>query len=94
MTLAETSTGQPETVVLKAARIVEDTIQPMYQLFFTYRADQRAWSCEFERQSFRGVWSYVVHGDEMAGTATLLPSLKVVRNVAVKRVPKEQVTAP
>ena len=84
---------RPQTVGLKAARVIDDSVQPMYELYFTYRPDTRDWSCEFTRPNFRGVWTYVVHGDDMTGTATLSPSLKVVRNVAVKRVAKEQVIA-
>jgi len=85
--------NQPATVTLKAARIVEDSVQPMYSLYFTYRPDNGNWTSEFERPSFRGVWAYVVHGDEMTGTATVLPGMTIVRNVAAKRVSKEQVTA-
>ena len=83
--------SQPATVALKAARVVDDSVQPMYQLYFTYRPDNRSWTSEFTRPKFRGVWAYVVHGDEMTGTATVLPSLKLVRNDTVKRVPKDPV---
>lgn len=84
--------GQPQTVRLKAARIVDDTMQPTYELYFTYRPDTGTWSSKFDRPSFRGVWSYVVHGDDMNGTATMMPSTKVVRTVTVKRVAEERVT--
>jgi len=82
---------QPATVALKAARVVDDFVQPMYSLYFTYQPEQDRWTCEFTRPRFRGVWAYVVHGDEMTGTAAMLPSLTIVRNVAAKRVPKDQV---
>ena len=85
---------QPATVALKAARVVDETVQPLYWLYFTYRPETKSWTCAFERPSFRGVWSYVVHGDEMTGTATLMPSGTVVRNAAAKRAPKEQAAAP
>jgi hypothetical protein len=85
--------GRPDTVTLKAARIVNDRLEPMYELFFTYRPEKSEWSSEFTRPSFRGVWSYAVHGDVMTGRATLLPSEKVVRNVSVKRVPKDEAIA-
>ena len=84
---------QPATVAMKAARIVDGTVQPTYALYFTYRPEEGRWTSEFERPSFRGVWAYAVHDGEMKGTATLLPSLTVVRNVAAKRVPKDQVLA-
>lgn len=83
---------QPATVVLKAAKFVDDAVVPMYTLYFTYRPDSHEWACEFTRPSFTGVWAYDVHGDEMTGTATIVPSGKVVRNVTAKRSSKEQVT--
>jgi hypothetical protein len=82
---------QPTTVSLKAARIVDDFVQPAYALYFTYRPDRRNWTSEFERPSHRGVWSFAVDGDTMTGTATLLPSMKIVRNVVVKRTTKDRV---
>lgn len=82
--------SRPDTITLKAARIINDRLEPMYELYFTYRPEKSEWSCEFTRPSFSGVWSYVIHGDAMTGTATLLPSLKVVRNVTAKRVPKDE----
>lgn len=84
---------QPATVVLKAGKVVGATVQPMYSLYFTYRPDEGRWTCEFERPRFRGVWAYVVHGDEMTGTAAMLPSLTIVRNVVAKRTSKDQVLA-
>jgi len=86
--------GQPATVALKAERVVDLSLQPMYSLYFTYRPEQGNWTCEFTRPRFNGVWAYVVHGDELTGTATLVPSGTVVRNVTAKRVPKEPVAAP
>lgn len=85
--------GQPQTVKLKAARVVDEALLPMYELFFSYRADANAWSCEFERPRMRGVWWYVVHGDEMTGTAKVLPAGKIVRNVSVKRAPPDPTIA-
>jgi hypothetical protein len=84
---------QPGTVGMKAGRVIDDAVIPMYELYFTFRPETKRWSSEFTRPSFRGEWSYAVHGDEMTGTATLLPDQKIVRNVTVKRVPKEQVIA-
>ena len=84
---------QPQTVGLKAARIIDESVQPMYELFFTYRPETGSWLSEFTRPKFRGLWTYVVHGDELTGTATLLPSLTVVRSVSAKREPQEPVAA-
>jgi hypothetical protein len=84
---------QPATVSLKAGRIVDNTVRPMYSLYVTFRPDQGRWTSAFERPQVRGIWSYVVRGDDMTGTATVLPSLTIVRNVAAKRVSRDQVLA-
>ena len=84
--------NQPATVTLKAARLANDMLRPMYELDFTYRHDTATWSCAFERPTFSGVWAYAVHGDDMTGTATLVPSMTVVRNVSARRVPPEDVS--
>ena len=84
---------QPATVSLKAGRIVDNTVRPMYSLYVTFRPDQGHWTSEFARPRVRGIWAYVIHGDDMTGTATVLPGQTIVRNVEAKRVPKDQVLA-
>jgi len=86
--------GQPATVALKAARMVGESEQAMYALYFTYRPESGSWTSEFERPRFKGVWAYVVHGDDMTGTATLVPSGKIVRNVSATREPPGDAAAP
>lgn len=86
--------GQPATVGLKAARIVDGTLRRAYDLYFTYRPDAGEWTSEFDRDTSRGVWTYVVSGDSMTGTAMLLSGRKIVRNVTAKRMAKEQALAP
>jgi len=85
---------QPATVALKAARIVDGTMRRTFNLDFTYRPDPGNWTCEFDRDTSRGLWTYVVAGDGLTGTAMLLPERKVVRNVTAKRTTKDQVLAP
>lgn len=85
---------QPTTVSLKAAKIIDNHVQPMYAIYFNYRPDERRWASEFTRGKTHGLWSYVVHGDELTGTLVLLPELTVVRNVTAKRVAPDKVLAP
>ena len=85
--------SQPATVALKAARIVDGTMLRTYDLYFTYRPDTGDWTCEFDRQKSRAVWTYVVAGDGLTGTAKLLPELKIVRSVTAKRTAKDQILA-
>jgi hypothetical protein len=84
---------QPATVTLKAARIVDGTLQITFSIYVTYRPEEHRWTSEFEGPRARGIWTYVVHGDEMAGNVALLPELTVVRNLTAKRVTRDQVLA-
>jgi hypothetical protein len=86
--------GQPATVELKAARVIDSTVRPEYWLYVTYRPEEGRWTSQVERPQVRGIWAYTIHGDEMTGIATVLPSLTVVRNVQARRVSKDQVLAP
>jgi len=83
--------SQAATVALKAARVVDGTLLRTYDLYFTYRPEERRWTSEFKQAQVRAVWDYVVSGDGMAGTASLLPDLTVVRSVTAKRTLKEHV---
>ena len=85
---------KPATVALKAARIVDGTLVRAFDLYFAYRPDSHDWTCEFDRDTSRGVWTYVIAGDGLTGTATLLPDRTIVRNVTAKRTAKDQVLAP
>ena len=82
---------QLATVSLKAARIVDDYIQPMYALYFTYRPDTGQWTSEFKRPAHSGVWALTIDGDKLTGTATLLPETKIVRNVVATRTTQDRV---
>ena len=82
---------QPATVTLKAARIVDGTLQRTYDLYFTFRPEKRKWTCEFTHAKTRAVWEYAIQGDGLTGAAMLLPDLTVVRNVTAKRTSKDQV---
>lgn len=86
--------SQPATVALKAARVVDGTVLPTYDLYFTYRPDKRNWTCEFQQGKVRAVWAYIVAGDGLTGTAMLLPALTIVRNVTAVRTRRDQVLAP
>ena len=85
---------QPDTVALKAAKIVGGTVRRTFDLYFKYRPERGDWACEFDRQASLGIWAFVVAGDGLTGTATLLPEGKTVRNVRAKRTTKDQVLAP
>lgn len=85
--------SRPAAVTLKAARIVDGVLVRSFDLYVTFRPEKREWTCEFDRDKSRGVWTYVVSGDALTGTGVLLPELKTVRNVTAKRTAKDQVLA-
>ena len=85
--------GQPATVSLKAARIVDGVVIRAFNLYVTYRPEKGQWTGEFDRDGGRAVWAYVVSGDALTGTGMLLPDLTIVRNVTAMRTTKDQVPA-
>jgi hypothetical protein len=86
--------SQPATVALKAARIVDGTLKRTFDLYFTYRPEEGHWTCEFDRDKTRALWTFVISGDALTGTAMLLSEHKIVRNVTAKRTTKDQVLEP
>jgi hypothetical protein len=82
------------TVSLKAGRVIDDSVQPMYALFFTYRPETGQWTSKFERPGRSGIWTLIIDGDKMTGTAEVLPEMKVVRNVALTRTTQDKVLQP
>jgi hypothetical protein len=84
----------PTTVSLKAGRIEDGAVRPMYAIYLNHRPDERSWTSEITSGERRGRWSYVVKGDEMTGTLVLLPEGTVARTVSVKRVSRDRLLEP
>ena len=84
---------QPATVELKAARIIDNSVKPVYSLYVTYRPEEGRWTSEFERPQVRGIWAYAVHGDELTGTATVLLASRSCATSRRSGFPKDQVLA-
>jgi hypothetical protein len=82
------------TVALKAARVVDGTLQRTYELYFTYRPETREWTCEFEQGKTRAVWSYVVGEDALTGNAAVLPARTIVRTVSATRTSRDEALNP
>ena len=85
---------QPTTVSLKAGRIKDGAVQPMYAIYFNHRPEDGSWTSELARGERRGRWSYVVKGDELTGTLVLLPEGTVARSVTAKRVSRDRLLEP
>lgn len=75
-----------EAVTLAAYKIVDGEKQLMGEMDFAYDAKQGAWTSEFRSARYHGLWTFVVRQEAITGTLVDLPSKRVVRNVAVRRV--------
>jgi hypothetical protein len=78
------SSGKPDTVLVKADKIVDGKRVSMGDLEFTHDASG-SWTSEFENPRAHGLWRLTVNGALMTGTLTLLPSKAVVRKMALRR---------
>jgi hypothetical protein len=76
--------GKPNTVALKADKVIDGKRVPMGVLDFTVDKDG-LWTSEFETPRVHAIWRLVPGATTMTGSLTLLPSKAVVRRVELKR---------
>ena len=79
------SPGQPDSVTVRAAKIVDGKRVPMGSLDFTHDATSRSWTSELETPRMHALWRLSVSGTTLSGTLTLLPSKAVVRRVDLQK---------
>lgn len=79
------SAAEDERVTLTAYKIVDGEKQLMGEFYLTWDAKQGAWTKDFQNERYHGLFTYVVHGDEITGTLVDLPSRHVIRNISVRR---------
>jgi hypothetical protein len=72
-------------VLLHGYKIVNGTPEFMGDLDFTYDTTLKAWTYEFQNARVHVRWIFEVTGDELHGRAVSLPSLRVAREIRVKR---------
>ncbi|HYX21724.1 MAG TPA: hypothetical protein VFA98_12840 [Thermoanaerobaculia bacterium] len=77
--------SEDERVALTAYKIVDGEKQLMGEFYLTWDAKQVAWTKDFQNERYHGLFTYVVHGDEITGTLVDLPSRHVIRNISVRR---------
>jgi len=77
--------AEGERVVLTAYKIVDGEKQLMGEFYLTWDAQQGAWTKDFQNERYHGLFTYVVHGDDITGTLVDLPSRHVIRNISVRR---------
>ena len=79
------SPGKPNTVTVKADKVVDGKRQSMGDLDFIHEAKSGTWTSEFENTRTHGLWRLTVDGDTLNGTMVLLPSRAVVRRMNLKK---------
>ena len=77
--------GQPDSVTVKADKVVEGKRVPMGPLDFTHEATSRSWTSELKTPQVHALWRLSVSGTTLSGTLTLLPSKAVVRRVDLQK---------
>ena len=79
------SPGKPNTVTVKADKVVDGKRVPMGVLDFTHDAKSGSWTSEFENPRVHALWRLSVNGGTLRGTMVLLPSKAVVRKMELKK---------
>src|SRR5512144_2514165 len=77
--------GQPDSVTVKADKVVEGKRVPMGPLDFTHEATSRSWTSELKTPRVHALWRLSVSGTTLSGTLTLLPSKAVVRSLDLQK---------
>ena len=79
------SPGHPDSVTVKADKVVDGKRVPMGSLDFTHDSTSRSWTSELDTPRTHALWRLSVSGATLSGTLTLLPSKAVVRRVDLRR---------
>lgn len=79
------SPGKPDTVTVKADKVVDGKRVSMGDLEFTHDAKSGGWTSEFETPRVHALWRLTVRGAMLTGTLTMLPSRAVVRKIDLRK---------
>jgi hypothetical protein len=79
------SPDAPDKVIIAADKIIDGKPDPMYVLDFKYDSEKGTLTGEFSNSRYQGVWEFMVKGDTMEGTLSLLPAKTIVRRVKIKK---------
>lgn len=77
--------GKPNTVTVKADKVVDGKREFMGALDFTHEAKSGSWTSEFENSRVHTLWRLTVTGETLRGTMVALPSRAVVRKMDLKK---------
>jgi hypothetical protein len=79
------SPGRPDSVTVRADKVVDGKRVPMGSLDFTHEAASRSWISELQPPRMHALWRLSVSGTALRGTLTLLPSKVMVRRVDLQK---------
>jgi hypothetical protein len=79
------NSGQPDSVTVRADKVVDGKRVPMGSLDFTHKATSRSWTSESQTPRVHALWGLSVSGTTLSGTLTLLPSRVVVRRLDLRK---------
>jgi hypothetical protein len=77
--------GKPNTVTVKADKVVDGKRVSMGALVFTHDAKSGSWTSGFDTPRFHALWRLTVNGAMLTGNLTLLPSKAVVRKINLRK---------
>jgi len=79
------SPGKPNTVTVKADKVVDGKRLSMGDLEFTHDAKSSSWTSMLETPRVHALWRLTVNGAVLTGTLTLFPSRAVVRKIDLRK---------
>jgi membrane dipeptidase len=79
--------GREDAVVLDAEKLVDGVPSLMGALDLAYDRERAEWAVELETPNMHARWAFVVHGDEILGTLTDLPSGHLTRHAFARKSP-------
>lgn len=79
--------GKPDTITVKADKIVDGKRVPMGVLDFSHDAKSGSWTTEIETPRVHALWRLQASGTTLVGSMTLLPSKAVVRRINLRKAP-------
>jgi hypothetical protein len=79
------SSGKPNTVLVKADKVVDGKRVSMGDLEFTHDANSGSWTSKFDTPRSHALCRLTVNGAMLTGTPILPPSKAVVRTIDLRR---------
>jgi hypothetical protein len=85
--VVDSAAGPRGPVSMRADKVVQGVRQPMGAFRLTYDSSTASWLAEFTTARFRARWTFEVRDSAMTGRLSELPSQRLVRRIAARRLP-------